>query len=130
MDQPLSRLSVISVRLSIITVRPSRVPAVRLPELPSLRRPELPAVPRPPSNVARRLAIAAVLAAAVVLFATVPAWVAHLIIDSGIWDLARSVTTRVASLDLSSHALPLLIGSIVVLAAMSSSSGPHGHDPW
>ena len=120
MDQPVSRLSIITVRLSIITVRPPRVPAVP--------RPELPAVPRPPGNAARRLAIAAVLAAAIVLVATVPVWVAHLVVGSGIWDLARSVTTGVAGLDLSSHVLPLLIGSIVVLAAMSSSSGPHGHD--
>jgi hypothetical protein len=76
------------------------------------------------------LAAAAILAAAVVLFATVPAWVAGHLVDSSLWDLAGRITAGVARPDLSSHALPLVVGSIVVLAAMSSSSGPRNRGHW
>jgi hypothetical protein len=140
------RLSTVSVRRSVTTVQQPAVPAVPPPALPTLsrseittvhrsellavRRPQVLPVPRPRITALRWLAIAAVLAAAVVLFATVPVWVAHQVIDSGIWGLAGPLVAGVARPDLSSHALPLLLGSIVVLAAMSSSSGPRRHDRW
>ena len=130
MDQPANRLSVISVRFSIITVRRPAVPAAWRPRPPALPRPPRPPDGRPSRPGLRRLAVVSVLAAAVVLFATVPVWVAHQVIDSGIWGLAGQLVAGVARPDLSSHALPLLLGSIVVLAAMSSSSGPRRHDRW
>jgi hypothetical protein len=126
MDQPASRLSVIVIRLSILTVRPPAAPAAWQPQLPAAPQPAL--VPAPRRG--RRLAAAAVVVAAVLLFATVPAWVAGQVVDSGLWDLAGRITTGVARPDLSSHALPLVVGSIVVLAAMSSSSGPRNRGHW
>jgi hypothetical protein len=78
----------------------------------------------------RRLAAASVLFGAVVLFATVPAWVARQVVDSDLWNLGARLAAGVTRPDLPSHPLPLLLGSIVVLAAMSSSSGHRHHDRW
>ena len=132
MAQPPNRLSVIVVRLSILTVRPPAAPAVRPPQLPASDppRPALPPPARPARTGLRHLAAAAILAAAIVLFATGPAWVAGQVVDSGLWNLAGRITAGITRPDLSSHALPLVVGSIVVLAAMSSSSGHRHHDPW
>jgi hypothetical protein len=132
MDQPANRLSVISVRLSILTVRRPVPPVAWRPELPAGThpRPALLPVGRPARTGRRGLAIAGVLAAAVVLFATVPVWIAHQVIDSRIWEPARHLPAAVARPDLSSHALPLLLGAIVVLAAMSSSSRPRDRGHW
>jgi hypothetical protein len=77
MDQPTSRLSVIVVRLSILTVQPPAAPAAWRPQLPAAVRTR----PRAPP-------------------------------------------------DLPPHPLSLVLGSIVVLAAMSSSSGPRHRDRW
>jgi hypothetical protein len=130
MDQPVDRPSIISVRFSVIAVRRPAVPAVRRPALARRPRPELAPVPRPSATTARRLAIAFVLAAAIVLFATVPARVARLVMDSGVWDLTRHLTAAVSRLDPPVDVLPLLLGSIVVLAVVSSSSGHHRCDRW
>jgi hypothetical protein len=129
MHQPATRLPVISIRFTIISVRRRAVPAARRPALPARPRPRpalLPSV-RPSRTGLRRLAGGVLAAVAVLLFATVPVWVAGRVVDSGIWDLRRHLDTPP---DLSSHALPLVLGSIVVLAAMSSSSGPRGRDRW
>ena len=126
MYQPVNRLSVISIRFTVISVWRQQVPAARRPALPARPhpRPALLAPARPSRCGLRRLAGAVLAVAAVLLFATVPVWVAGQVIDSGIWDLRRHLASPP---DLSSHALPLLLGSVVVLAAMSSSSRPHGH---
>ena len=57
MDQPANRLSVIVVRLSILTVRPPAAPAARPPELPAApaTRSELLPVARPARRRGRRL---------------------------------------------------------------------------
>lgn len=126
MKQPDNRLSVISIRFTIISVRRLAVPAARRPALPARPRPRSALGPaaRPSRTGLRRLVAAALLAATVLLFATVPVWVAGQVVDSGIWDLRRHLATPP---DLSSHALPLLLGSVVVLASMSSSSRRHDH---
>jgi hypothetical protein len=132
MDQPANRLSVVIVRLSILTVRPPAAPALRRPQLP-MGTPAPPAI-HPSAGHARtglrRLAAASVLFGAVVLFATVPAWVARQVVDSDLWNLGARLAAGVTRPDLPSHPLPLLLGSIVVLAAMSSSSGHRHHDRW
>ena len=76
----------------------------------------------------RRLAIATVLALALVLFAAVPAQAAQEVLDSGAWDLARVIdgaVPRPPSLD-----LPIVLGALVLLAALSSSSGSRKRDRW
>lgn len=129
MDQPASRLSVIVVRLSILTVQPPAAPAAWRPQLPAAVRTR-PALLPPSRPARRRLAAAAVLIAAVVLFATAPAWVADQVVGSGLWDLAGRFAAGAPQPDLPPHPLPLVLGSIVVLAAMSSSSGPRHRDRW
>ena len=144
MDRSVPRLPTTTARLTItvrwlsVTIgRPPAIPAAARPAVPMTRRLTIPA--RRPGAAAwrravpaagRRLAIAAVLAAAIVLFATVPALVARLTLDSGIWDLARSMTDGMPWPDPSPHVLPLLLGSVVVLAVVSSSGGHHHHDHW
>jgi hypothetical protein len=139
MDRSIRRLPRTAVRLSI-TVRWASITIGRAPSIPAVDRPAVPAVPavrrlavparrRVGPTTRRRLAIAAVLAAAIVLFATVPARVARLAMDRGIWDLPRLFADAVPRPDLS-HVLPLLLGSIVVLAVVSSSGGHHHHDHW
>jgi hypothetical protein len=77
-----------------------------------------------------RLAIAATLGTAVVLVAAVPVRAAQDALDRGAWDLAHYFTGAVAPPDVASPVLPLVVGSIVVLAAMSSSSGRRNRDRW
>jgi hypothetical protein len=138
MDRSIRRLPLTAVQLSI-TVRWASITTRRAPSIPAVHRPAVPAVRRlavparrqvgPTSR--RRLAIAAVLAAAIVLFATVPARVARQAMERGIWDLPRLFADAVPRPDLSPHVLPLLLGSIVVLAVVSSSGGHHHHhDHW
>ena len=132
MDNLTRRQSTTIVRLTIVSVRwPSRS-AGRRPLLATARPPAIPA-PSPPSpatvrrvaRVARRLAVAAVLVVAIVLFAAVPAQLARLVMDSGSWDLARSLAPGAPRPKLSPHVLPLLLGAIVVLTVVSSASGHH-----
>ena len=47
------------------------------------------------------------------------------LVDSGLWDLAGHLAGRATRPGLPSPVLPLLLGSIVVLAVVSSSSGHH-----
>lgn len=79
-------------------------------------------------RLAIRLAIAAVLAAALVLFAAVPAQAAQDALHNGTWDLARLVGGAVPQPP-SPH-LPIVLGAIVLLAALSSSSGSRRRDRW
>ena len=79
-------------------------------------------------RLAIRLSIAAVLALALVLFAAVPAQAAEDALHSGTWDLARLVG-GVLPQPPSPH-LPIVVGAIVLLAAMSSSSGSRKRDRW
>jgi hypothetical protein len=80
---------------------------------------------------ARYLLIGVILALAIDLFATLPAQAAGDALHTGTWDLARyfrgTVAARVAS---PSGNLPLLLGAIVLLAALSSSSGSRRRDRW
>jgi hypothetical protein len=132
MDRPVDQHLIIAFRLSIVVRWPSAA-LVRRPA--ALAREIVAALPRPaPATVqrlaavtVRRLAIAAVLALAVVLVATVPALVARLALRSDLWDLSRFFDGRAESP--AGPGLPLLVGSVVVLAALSSSSGRH-HDRW
>jgi hypothetical protein len=139
MDRSIRRLPTTTVRVSItlrwpsitVTRRPS-VPAVDRPGIPATRPLAIPARPRsatiprrPAVPGARRLALAAVLAAAIVLFATLPVLVVRLVMDSGLWDLAGHLAGRATRPGLPAPVLPLLLGSIVVLAVVSSSSGHH-----
>jgi hypothetical protein len=77
----------------------------------------------------RRLLIAGVLASALVLFAAAPAQAAQAAQNAlrrGAWDLAGHVSGAVAQPP-SPH-LPLVLGAIVVLAALSSTSRPWMRD--
>jgi hypothetical protein len=141
------RLSITSVRRSITAVQqpaagaiqPSPLPTLTRSEIITVSRSELVAVPlsrvasvrRPGITAVRWLAIAAVLAVAVVLVATVPAHVAGLVMGSGLWNLPGRLSGAVAAgVKVSSDSLPLALGAIVVLAALSSSSGCHRHERW
>jgi hypothetical protein len=140
MYRPVDQRLIVAFRLSV-TVRWPSATLVRRPSAAGARRPAAlarrvaAALPRPaPATVrrlaavsARRLAIAAVLALAVVLVATVPAYVARLALQSDLWDLARFFDGRAEPP--AEAGLTLLVGSVVVLAALSSSSGRH-HDHW
>ena len=137
MDRPVDQRLIIAFRLSISVHRPSVAVAVAVVRRPAaLARMVAAALPRPaPATVrrlaagtARRLAIAAVLALAVVLVATVPAYAARLALQSDLWDLRRGSSTGPAELP-AGPVLPLLMGSLVVLAAFASSSGRH-RDHW
>ena len=79
-------------------------------------------------RLAIRLSIAAILAVALVLFAAVPAQAAQDALHSGTWDLARLIEGTVPQSP-SPH-LPIVLGAIVLLAAMSSSSGSRRRDRW
>jgi hypothetical protein len=78
----------------------------------------------------RRLSIAAVIALAALLFAAGPAQAAQAALDSGAWDLARYFTTTPDRVPAPSPQLPLVLGGIVVLAALSSSAGSRKRDRW
>jgi hypothetical protein len=121
MDRSVPRLPTTTARLSI-TVRRFSITIGRSPTIPAVPAPQRLAFPaqRPGTGV---------LAAAIVLFATVPAQVARLALDSAVWDLTRSRAAGMPRPDLSATVLPLLLGSIVVLAVVSSSGGHH-HDHW
>jgi hypothetical protein len=79
---------------------------------------------------ARRFLIVVVLALAIDVFAALPAQAAQDALHSGTWDLARYFGGTVA---VRAHApsgnLPLLLGAIVLLAALSSS-GSRKRDRW
>jgi len=132
MYRPADQRLIIAFRLSV-TVRWPSATLVRRPA--ALARRIVAALPRPaPATVrrlaavtARRLAIAAVLALAVVAVATVPAYIARLALQSDLWDLSRYFDGRAEPPAVGG--LSLLVGLIVVLAALSSSSGRH-HDHW
>ena len=132
MYRPVDQRLIIAFRLSVSVPWPSAT-LVRRPA--ALARRIVAALPRPaPATVrrlaavtARRLAIAAVLALAVVLVATVPAYAAPLALQSDLWNLPRFFDGR-AELP-PEVGLTLLVGSMVVLAVLSSSSGRH-HDHW
>jgi predicted anti-sigma-YlaC factor YlaD len=51
-------------------------------------------------------------------------------LHSGTWDLAHYFTTAVARPQAPSPHLPIVLGAIVVLAALSSSSGSRKRDRW
>jgi Mg/Co/Ni transporter MgtE len=78
----------------------------------------------------RRFLIATVLALALLLFAAVPAQAAQAALDGGSWDLARYFTGALARVQAPSPHLPLVLGAIVLLAALSSSSGSRKGDRW
>jgi hypothetical protein len=129
---PVDQRLIIAFRLSV-TIRWPSATLARRPA--ALARRIVAALPRPaPATVrrvaavtARRLAIAVVAALAVVLVATVPAYAARLALQSDLWDLARFFDGRAEPP--AGAGLSLLMGSMVVLAALSSSSGRH-HDHW
>jgi hypothetical protein len=142
MYRPVDQRLTIGFRLSISVRRPSAA-VVRRPSAAVVHRPAAlarrvaAALPRPaPGTVrrlaaatARRLAIAAVLALAVVLVAAVPVYAARLALQSDLWDLGR-LFDGPAELP-AGLVLPLLMSSLVVLAALSTSSGRHhDHDHW
>jgi hypothetical protein len=79
----------------------------------------------------RRLPILLLLTLALILFTATPTW-ARQALHAGYWDLASYVTGATARLEVSSDALPLTLGSIVILAALSASSGDRGRkrDRW
>jgi hypothetical protein len=79
-------------------------------------------------RLASSFLVIVILVLALDLFATLPAQAAQDALDSGAWDLARHV--RVATrVETSSGNLPLLLGAIVLLAALSSS-GSRKKDRW
>lgn len=82
-------------------------------------------------RIARNFLIVVILVLAIDLFATVPAQAAEDALHSGTWDLTRYVAaTAAASLQAPRDSLPLLLGAIVLLAAMSSSAGGKKRDRW
>ena len=65
------------------------------------------------------------------LFATLPAQAAQGVLHSGTWDLADYVRGAVATrADASPSNLPLPLGAIVLLSALSSSAGRRRKDRW
>jgi hypothetical protein len=76
---------------------------------------------------ARCFLIVVILALAIDQFAALPAQAA---LYTGMWDLARYVTPVAAQAGSASDTLPLLLGALVLLAALSSSSGSHRRDRW
>jgi predicted cobalt transporter CbtA len=82
-------------------------------------------------RIARNFLIIVILALAIDLFATVPAQTAQDALHTGIWDLAGHVTAAATtSIQAPADNLPLLLGAIVLLAALSSSSGGRKRDRW
>ena len=82
------------------------------------------------ARIARNFLIVVILALAINLFATVPAEAARAALTSGTWDLASSITATVVRAPASGDHLPLLLGAIVLLAALSSSSSRRKRDRW
>jgi predicted cobalt transporter CbtA len=81
-------------------------------------------------RLASSFLVIVILVLALDLFATLPAQAAQDALDSGAWDLARHVRVAVATrVETSSGNLPLLLGAIVLLAALSSS-GSRKKDRW
>jgi hypothetical protein len=81
--------------------------------------------------LARSFLVILILVLALDLFATLPAQVALDALDSGAWDLTHYVRRTVpARAEAASSNLPLLMGAIVLLAALSSSSGRRKNDRW
>ena len=87
-------------------------------------------MPRFLRRLLRRLSIATLIALAVVLFSAWPAQAAEAALDSGAWDLARYFSAAPDRVPVPSPQLPLVLGAIVVLAALSSSSGTRKRDRW
>jgi hypothetical protein len=82
-------------------------------------------------RLARSFLIIVILVLALDLFATLPAQAAYDALDSGAWDLARHVRATVATrAETATGNLPLLLGAIVLLAALSSSTGSRKKDRW
>jgi hypothetical protein len=79
-------------------------------------------------RLVRRLLTVLLLAVTLVLFTAVPAQAAQRALDSGAWDLAAFLAGVAAPVDVASPVLPLVMGSIVILAALSSSSGRRDRD--
>jgi hypothetical protein len=79
---------------------------------------------------ARCFLIVVVLALAIDQFAALPAQAAQDALHTGMWDLARYVTPVAARVGSGSDTLPLLLGALVLLAALSSSSGSRRRDRW
>jgi hypothetical protein len=81
--------------------------------------------------VARTFLIVLIVVLALQLFATLPAQVALDALDSGAWDLARHVRRTVPTrAEAASANLPLLMGAIVLLSALSSSGRGKKKDRW
>ena len=81
--------------------------------------------------LARSFLVSVILVLALDLFATLPAQAAQEALHSGTWDLADYVRGAVATrADASSSNLPLLLGAIVLLSALSSSAGRRRKDRW
>jgi hypothetical protein len=81
-------------------------------------------------RLARSFLILVILWLALDLFATLPAQAALDVLDSGAWDLAHYVRRAVPTRAEASSNLPLLMGAIVLLSALSSSSGRRKKDRW
>jgi hypothetical protein len=79
---------------------------------------------------ARCFLIVVILALAIDQFAVLPAQAAQDALHTGIWDLARYVTPVATRGGSGSDSLPLLLGAVVLLAALSSSSGSRRRDRW
>ncbi|HJV09578.1 MAG TPA: hypothetical protein VJ653_07845 [Acidimicrobiales bacterium] len=82
------------------------------------------------ARIARNFLIVVILTLAIQLFATVPAEAAREALVSGTWDLAGSLTAAVVRAPAPSDNLPPLLGAIVLLAALSSSSRGRKRDRW
>jgi hypothetical protein len=81
-------------------------------------------------RLARFFLIILILVLALDLFATLPAQAALDALDSGAWDLAGTLRGTVATrAEAAAGNLPLLLGAIVLLAALSSS-GSRRKDRW
>jgi hypothetical protein len=78
---------------------------------------------------ARCFLIVVILALAIDQFAALPAQAAQGALHTGMWNLARYVTPVAARAGSGSDSLPLL-GALVLLAALSSSSGSRRRDRW
>lgn len=79
---------------------------------------------------ARFFVTVVILALAVDMFAALPAPAAQDALQSGMWDLVRYFDGPVAArVQVRSDSLPLLLGAIVLLAALSSS-GSRKRDRW
>ena len=83
------------------------------------------------ARIARNFLIVVILTLAIELFATVPAQAAQDALSTGTWDLTRYVSAAAATgIQARADSLPLLLGAIVLLAALSSSSSGRNRDRW